>query len=99
MSDISLKVDANAGADCNDIIRQMATLSSRLNIDVESKLNGVLVVATPFCDVTRLCADWYAEMRTTHLHKIVIGRTHELRAVVTDPQPDKPNPSHSGESR
>lgn len=88
MSDLSITVSAPAGADCKDLISQMARLANRLRVDVDMKLNDVLVVARPYCDVERLQNDWEQQLASPSRYKMAIGKPCVLGTVSEEARHD-----------
>jgi uncharacterized protein YbaA (DUF1428 family) len=86
VGDLTIKVEAMAGADCRDIIHQMAALASHLRVAVEAKLNDVVVWAPPHCDSRALGDAWHEEMISDRKFKMVSGRPFVLGRATEAPK-------------
>lgn len=84
MTDLSLKVEVFGGTPCDSAIQQMCRLASRLGVIVSADMNGVHVMAKPFCDPLKLAIDWREAMDSDRSYKVVCGQPATLQSLGED---------------
>jgi hypothetical protein len=83
MSNLQLNVDVFGGANIGDAIHEISRLATKLGIVVGADMNGVHVMAKPFCDSRKLFELWQEALESKSPYKVVCGQPATLESLGT----------------